>query len=114
MNPQEAPAGALEALLAERGKLEVQLFWSSRNAGYLFTRQTPLKGTPDLFLDIGVEEATNGAQRIAFGKKQGDESIFIPLSRDVWIHGRSHPTGMPAVSNGAINIDELRRTAALI
>jgi hypothetical protein len=114
VNPQEAPAGALDALLAVRGKLEVQLYWSSRNAGYLFARQTPLKGTPDLYLDIGVEEATNGAPRVAFGKKQGDEGVFVPLSRDAWIHGRSYPTGMPPVSSGTIDTDELKKTAALI
>ncbi len=114
VNPESAPAGALEALLPVREKLEIQLFWSSRNAGYLFSRQTPLKGTPDLYLDIGVEEATNGAQRIAFGKKQGDEAMFIPLPRELWIHGRSYPTGMPSMSSGTINVEALKEAAALL
>ena len=114
VNPESAPAGALEALLSTRESLEIQLFWSSRNAGYLFTRQTPLKGTPDLYLDIGVEESTNGAQRIAFGKKQGDEAMFIPLSRDLWILGRSYPTGMPSTSSGNIDLEALKEAAALL
>jgi formate dehydrogenase major subunit len=114
VNPEAAPTGALEALLGAREKIRVLLLWSSRNAGYLFARQTPGKKTPDLYLDIGVEEATNGAPRIAWGKKQGDEAVFIPLPRELWILGRSHPTGMPSTTGGTINLDALEAAAALL
>ena len=115
VNPEEAPAGALEALLAARDKLDVQLFWNSRNAGYLLTRQTGGNGAADLYLDVGVEESGSGTPRIAWGKKRrGDESIFIPLPRELWILGRSHPTGMPSVSHGNIDQEALEAAAALL
>ena len=115
VNPEEAPAGALDALLAARGKLDVQLFWSSRNAGYLFTRQTPARASADLYLDVGVEESMNGTRRIAWGKKRkGDEELFIPLPRELWILGRSHPTGMPSTTAGKIDLEALKEAAALL
>jgi len=114
VNPEAAPAGALEALRAVREKLAIHLLWNSRNAGYLFARQTPGRKSPDLFLDVGVEEATNGTRRIAWGKKQGDEEVFIPLQRELWIQGRSHPTGRPSSSSGAIDLEALAKAAALL
>ena len=115
VNPEEAPVGSLDALLAARGKLDVQLFWSSRNAGYLFTRQTPARAAADLYLDVGVEESMNGTRRIAWGKKRkGDEELFIPLARELWILGRSHPTGMPSTTAGKIDLEALKETAALL
>jgi NAD-dependent dihydropyrimidine dehydrogenase PreA subunit len=114
VNPEAAPAGALDALLAVREKLAIHLLWNSRNAGYLFACQTPARKSPDLFLDVGVEEATNGIRRIAWGKKQGDEEVFIPLQRELWIQGRSHPTGMPSSTSGAIDLAALKEAAALL
>jgi ferredoxin len=114
VNPEAAPTGALDALLGAREKVRVLVLWSSRNAGYLFTRQTPAQKSADLFLDVGVEEATNGAPRIAWGKKQGDEDLFIPLPRDFWIMGRSHPTGMPSTTSGTIDLEALKEAAAIL
>jgi len=114
VNPEAAPAGALDALLGVREKLAIHLLWNSRNAGYLFRRQTPPKKTPDLFLDIGVEEATNGVRRIAWGKKRGDEDVFIPLPRELWVLGRSHPTGMPSTVSGTIDLEAVKAAAALL
>ena len=114
VNPEAAPAGALSALLGARDRMTIHLLWNSRNAGYLFARQTPVKKPADLYLDVGVEEATNGARRIAWGKKRGDEDVFIPLSRELWVQGRSHPTGMPATTSGAIDVSALKEAAALI
>jgi NAD-dependent dihydropyrimidine dehydrogenase PreA subunit len=114
VNPEKAPEGALEALLSAPERLQVQLYWSSRNAGYLFTRQTFPNGKSDLYLDIGVEEPTNGVKRIAWGKKQGDEELFIALPREHWVLGRSHPTGMPAVTDGKLDPQALNQAAALL
>ena len=114
VNPEAAPAGALDSLLGVRERLTIHLLWNSRNAGYLFARQTPLKKPADLYLDVGVEETTNGARRIAWGKKRGDEDVFIPLSRELWIQGRSHPTGMPATTSGAIDLEAVKKAAALL
>ena len=75
---------------------------------------TPAPKPADLYLDVGVEEPTNGARRIAWGKKRGDEDVFIPLSRDLWIRGRSHPTGMPATAGGAIDLQAVKEAAALL
>jgi ferredoxin len=130
VNAEQAGRDVLDALLAARGKVRagvpggfradvpggfcVNVLWNSRNAGYLLARQAPHAVKPDLLLDVGVEGGRNGTKRIAWGKKQGDEDLFIPLPRELWILGRSHPTGMPGTVSGAIDHDALRETAALL
>jgi hypothetical protein len=114
VNPEESGNGALDPLLAMRGQARINLLWNSRNAGYLLTRQSAAPKEPDLLLDIGVEEPANGTKRIAWGKKQGDEALFIPLSQELWILGRSHPTAMPSVAGGAIDTSALEAAAALL
>jgi formate dehydrogenase major subunit len=114
VNPEEAPAGALDALLSVRERVRVLLLWNSRNAGYLFSRQTPAKAPADLWLDVGAEEATDGVRRIAWGKKRGDEALFIPLPREHWILGRSHPTAMPVTNSGALDKDALKAAVDLL
>lgn len=109
VNPEEAPAGVLEALLAARGRARILLLWNSRNAGYLFARvqkERPPK-KPDLLLDAGVEAGMNGTRRIAWGWTRGAEELFIPLARELWIRGRSYPTGMGSVQAGSISGDSL-------
>ncbi len=117
VNPETAPTGALDALLGVREKIRLLLLWNSRNAVYLFMRQTALASTAkvsDLYLDVGVEEAANGAPRIAWGRKQGDEEVFIPLPVEHWIMGRSHPTGMPSTNAGAVDLEARKEAAALL
>ncbi len=118
VNAEEASGGALDALLDVGAKARVMVLWNSRNAGYLFARQTtspaPAAKVPDLYLDVGVEEAPNGTRRIAWGKKRGNEEVFIPLSVDHWILGRSHPTGMPSTSAGEVDREALKAAAALL
>jgi hypothetical protein len=114
VNPEAAPVGALDSILGARDRMTINLLWNSRNAGYLFLRQTQMKDTPDLYLDIGLEETRNGAPRIAWGKKRGDEDLFIPLSRELWLQGRSHPTGMPPTTSGAIDLKAVKEAAALL
>ena len=108
VNPEESGNGALESLLAVQDKVQIQLLWNSRNAGYLFLRQSKTAHTADLLLDVGVEESTNGTKRIAWGKKAGTQELFIPLPREWWFQGRSHPTGMPPVQSGTIQSDALK------
>jgi formate dehydrogenase major subunit len=115
VSPEEASARALEALLAVRTRVRVLLLWSSRNAGYLFRHAaagSPVKN-PDLLLDVGVEGSANGAPRIAWGMAPGKEDVFIPLPRELWIHGRCHPTGIGHVQAGAIT-EEVLREALMI
>ena len=88
--------------------------WSTRNAGYLLLKLTAAQKKPDLFLDVGVEESANGTRRIAWGMKPGSQDLFIPLSKDLWIHGRSYPTGMPSMPGGKINLDEVKAAAAVL
>jgi hypothetical protein len=101
---------ALEALLAARGKVRVQLLWDSQSAGYLFARlagaQAREAGKPDLLLDVGVEESANGTARIAWGKKAGAQDLFIPLDRTLWIGA--------AVNGAAVDREALQEAAALI
>ncbi|HVP17810.1 MAG TPA: FAD-dependent oxidoreductase [Spirochaetia bacterium] len=105
VNPEEAPPGTLEALLAVRARVRVSLLWSSRNAGYLFRRTATLRRParkPDLLLDVGVESGVNGTARIAWGMTPGKQEFFIPLARELWIRGRCHPTGGESIQAGAI------------
>jgi hypothetical protein len=108
VNPEESGNGVLESLLAARDSVQVHLLWNSRNAGYLFLRQGKAPQEPDLLLDVGVEESANGTKRIAWGKKAGSQDLFIPLPREWWFQGRSHPTGMPPVQSGTIRNDALK------
>ena len=109
--PEAAPPGALETLLAARSRIRIFLLWSSRNGGYLFSRTATLgrpARKPDLLLDIGAQAEANGTARIAWGMAPGKEDLFIPLARDLWIRGRSHPTGRDAVQAGAITEGALK------
>jgi hypothetical protein len=108
VNPEESGNSALEDLLAAEDRIQVHLLWNSRNAGYLFLRQGEAPRMPDLLLDVGVEESTNGTKRISWGKKAGAQDLFIPLPREWWFQGRSHPTGMPPVQSGTIQSDSLK------
>jgi formate dehydrogenase major subunit len=105
VSPENASTRVLETLLAVRSRVRVFLLWSSRNAGYLFSR-TAAPGRrakkPDLILDVGVENGLNGTPRISWGMTPGKEELFIPLARELWLQGRSHPTGREAVQAGAI------------
>jgi formate dehydrogenase major subunit len=106
----------LDTLLAARdaGKARVALLWNSRNAGYLFSRQVRSKGKADLLLDVGVEESVNGTPRIAWGKKQTIQDVFIPLPLSLWINGTSHPTGRENVTEGNVDSEALRSAASII
>jgi hypothetical protein len=108
VNPEEAPADALQSLLAVQASVQLHLLWNSRNAGYLFVRQGTATHEADLLLDVGVEESANGTKRIAWGKKTGTQDLFIPLPREWWLQGRSHPTAMPPVQSGIIQADALK------
>ena len=129
VNPEEILAKAgpaaeklvLETLLAAhaKAKARVVLLWNSRNAGYLFGRlaaaghaRPPKK--PDLLLDVGVEDSTNGVKRIVWGKKATADAVFIPLPHELWIRGRSHPTGRESFQAGAVDTDSLRARALLV
>jgi hypothetical protein len=114
VNPEAAPSGALDALLGVGEGFRLLLLWNSRNAGYLFTRQMPTKTPADLFLDVGFEEASSGTRRVAWGRKQGDEEVFIPLAAEHWILGTSYPTGMPRTISGTIDLKALKEAAALL
>ena len=103
VNPQEAGIEVLESIVGIRDKAQINLLWNSRNAGYLFTRQSPSTNKPDLILDVGVDELTNGTTRVVWGTKPAAKALFIPLSRDMLILGRSHPTAMPSTSAGSIS-----------
>jgi hypothetical protein len=110
VNPEEAPAGTLESLLAARGRARILLLWNSRNAGYLFARVRgagrPQK-KPDLLLDVGVEAAANGTPRISWGRASNGEELFIPLAQELWTRGKSYPTGRAGVQTGAISSESL-------
>jgi hypothetical protein len=67
-----------------------------------------------LLLDVGVEESVNGTPRIAWGKKQTIQDVFIPLPLSLWINGTSHPTGRENVTEGNVDSEALRSAASII
>jgi formate dehydrogenase major subunit len=107
INPEESGNGLLESLRAAGGKARVMLLWHSRNAGYLLTRQSPVTKAPDLVLDVGVDGPKNGTKRILWGRKPEGQDLFIPLSRELWVRGKSYPTGSAGVQNGAVEAEWL-------
>jgi len=111
VSPENAPERALELLLAVRSRVRVSLFWSSRNAGYLFRRTAGtdrLAKQPDLLLDVGVEAGLNGTKRIVWGMTPAKADLFIPLPRELWLRGRGYPTGKESVQTGAIAEEALK------
>ncbi len=118
VNPEEAPAGTLDALLLARGRVAIQLLWNGRNTGYLVSKigltaagnpaaSGRAAARPDLFLDVGVDEPTNGVRRVLWGRSPKGQALFLPLPADLWIKGRSHPTGMDPVLDGRIDAGAL-------
>jgi len=114
VNPEESRAGALKALQPVRGRARVHLLWSSRNAGCLAGKQKAPKRKPDLYLDVGVEDGANGDTRIVWGCRKPAKGLFIPLPRELWIYGASHPTGLPAAAGPAVDMEAVRKAAAVI
>ncbi len=124
-NGAEAEKKVLDALVAAReaGTARVVLLWNARNAGYLFGRLSAAGATsakkppakPDLLLDAGIEEPSNGIKRVVWGKKAAEgAAAFIPLPVNLWIGGRFHPTGREAIQTGTVDMDGTRRAAALL
>jgi ferredoxin len=114
VNAEEAGAPVLEALLVLRNELWIKVLWNSRNAGYLLPRQKAASKTPDLFLDVGVENAVNGTARVAWCRTPAAAEVVLPLPAELWTLGRSHPTGMPVTTSGTIDLDALKAAAALL
>jgi formate dehydrogenase major subunit len=111
VSPENAAAGVLEALLAVRKNVRIFLLWNSRNTGYLFRRTATLKrpaGNPDLLLDVGVDAGANGTRRIVWSMNQVDADVFVPLARELYLHGRSYPTGLESIQAGAISKGTLK------
>jgi formate dehydrogenase major subunit len=111
VSPENAPARALEVLLAVRSRVRVLLYWSTRNAGYLL-RRTAASGRspaqPDLLLDVGVEAGMNGTRRIAWETTPASADLLIPLARELWLRGRWHPSGREGVQTGEIAEESLK------
>ncbi len=111
VSPENAPARALEVLLAVRSRVRVLLYWSTRNAGYLLRRaaasgRSPAQ--PDLLLDVGVEAGMNGTRRIAWAMAPASADLLIPLARELWLRGRWHPSGRESVQTGEIAEESLK------
>jgi formate dehydrogenase major subunit len=118
VNPQETPASALDSLLSMRGRVHFMLLWNARNTGYIFARQDERRAVmprkADLLLDIGTSSGLPGVKRIAWSHAADGRDLSIPLPRSLWIHGRSHPTGLPGTTSGSIDREGLNAAAAVL
>jgi ferredoxin len=132
VNPQEtrskssadAEKKLLDVLVAARdaGKARIVLLWNARNAGYLFGRLAAAGATgakklpakPDLLLDAGIEEPTNGVKRVVWGRKAAEgAAAFIPLPVNLWTGGRFHPTGRESFAAGPASSEALAAAIVL-
>jgi ferredoxin len=117
----------LQALGKAASGARVTLLWNSRNGGYLFgklaaaaapvSRARPSKasgGKPDLLLDVGVEDGGQTAQRIVWGMKTTEGALFLPLPRELWLRGRSYPSGRGSLEVDSVDEEAIRELAALI
>ncbi len=100
------------------GRARITLLWNSRNAGYLLSK---LAGSPgaagrkaDLFLDVGVEDGEAAVQRIVWGKKAADKALSLPLPRELWLRGRSYPSGRGSLEVDSVDEEAIREQAGVI
>jgi hypothetical protein len=101
-----APAGA-----------RVTLLWNSRNAGYLFGKlvsRGKARGKTDLLLDVGVEDGGQAVQRIVWGKKTTEGALFLPLPVDLWLRGKSYPSGRGSLEVDSVDEEGIRKLAGVI
>jgi len=109
----------LDALLAvaggttggSGGAVRVVTLWNERNAGYLFGRiasgaSAPQR--PDLVLDAGTGATRDGAKVIAWGLSPVEADLYQPLPRELWLAGRSHPSGGERIVAGEVDVEALR------
>ena len=82
---------------------------SSRQAG-----RGAAPASPDLLLYAGADADGSEGKAIVWGRKRIDRSLFVPLPREAWIGGRSHPTGMGSVQVGGVDGEQLRSLALLL
>lgn len=107
----ETERKVLDALVVARdaGKARVVLLWNARKAGCLFgrliagTRKPP--ANPDLLLDAGIEESTDGVRRTVWGRQADGAAAFILLPVSLWIGGSSHSTGRDPFRSGRVAVE---------
>jgi NAD-dependent dihydropyrimidine dehydrogenase PreA subunit len=94
------------------GVVRVVPLWNERNAGYLFSRLTadgrpaaPAK--PDLVLDAGTGADAGGAKLIAWGVSPRTADLYLPVAKEYWLGGRTHPSGREPLVAGEVDVEGL-------
>jgi hypothetical protein len=109
----------LDALAEFGGEgLRVTLLWNRRNSGYLLSKVAGVKserkrGKPDIFLDVGVEDGIT-AHRIVWGMKTAEKSLTIPLATELFVKGRTYPSGQESLQIGSVDVEGLRSLSLLL
>jgi formate dehydrogenase major subunit len=128
VNPEEIHAGhaEMEKLVVDvlldvkrDGKGKITLLWNARNAGYLLSKLPSVDAAShangsDLTLDVGVEDADHSGKRIVWGKKASENALFIPLPHELWIRGRSYPSGRSPLQVGSVDEEGLKTLSLLL
>jgi formate dehydrogenase major subunit len=98
------------------GAVRVVTLWNGRNAGYLFGRiaaGTAIPQQPDLVLDAGTGVRADGVKLIAWDLSPREADLYLPMPREYWLAGRTHPSGGAAVVVGEVDVEGLRAVTAL-
>ncbi len=115
---KRAEKAVLEALSAAgaAGNHRVTLLWNCRNSGYLLSQvhKATLAGKHDLYLDAGIDDGDASAKRIVWGRGNGEKTLSIPLPLELWIRGRSYPSGRESLRIGSIDEEGLAALTLLL
>jgi hypothetical protein len=92
--------------------VRVVTLWNERNAGYLFSRlaesgRPPGPAKPDLVLDAGTGADAAGAKLVAWGLSPRAADLYLPLAKEFWLGGRTHPSGREPLVAGEVDVEGL-------
>lgn len=93
------------------GTVSVVTLWNERNAGYLFglaAAAGPVPEKPDLVLDAGTGTRPDGAKLIAWDLSPRGADLYLPVPREYWLGGRTHPSGREPFVAGEVDVEGLR------
>jgi hypothetical protein len=96
--------------------VRVVTLWNDRNAGYLFGRifsHPSAPERPDLVLDAGTDAEADGARLVAWGLSPRKADLYLPLEREYWLKGRTHPSGGGSIVAGEVDVEALRASLPL-
>jgi hypothetical protein len=91
------------------GAVRVVPLWNERNAVPLRRSgdRSPALAKPDLVLDVGTGADADGAKLIAWGSSPRVADLYLPVAKEYWLGGRTHPSGREPQVAGEVDVERL-------